>query len=520
MLRSCALFLCLIIILAVPAVARDLTPDERSADFEQLVSLIRSTYGMLEYKKQAIGLDFEALSARYRAGLKNLASDNEFYDLLSAFTTELKDAHVGHYRPSNRFARLGFTVARADGKAIIAGINRKVLAADTFPFQVGDELVAIGGETVERMLKKILPQHSGGNDASSLGLATRMLTSRWGGMGPVPTGVVKVDVRPRGSEEGQSVNIPWIVHGEALPGLSFHGQASTGLFGPKRPTTEMSVQPVAARMDPPTASIYTPDGARTIAAEEFEAAVFDSPKGPMGYIRIPSFMPGDTQKAIQEMRKLLKEMWYTKGLVLDLNNNPGGSLYYGYALAAMFVNRPLEMPTIAQRASRSNLSMYLAWIDEVQDPVTRQLLQYSADQLRAALEKDQPMTDFGFAYGISAVVPDPEVVYTKPILMLINDQCYSCGDIFPALLQDNKRAKLFGHTTAGAGGAVTEFGPLAYSGSKVSLTLNVFKRSSGTYIENVGVTPEIEYDVTQDDIATNYRAYKAAYIAELMKLVE
>jgi C-terminal processing protease CtpA/Prc len=116
-------------------------------------------------------------------------------------------------------------------------------------------------------------------------------------------------------------------------------------------------------------------------------------------------------------------------------------------------------------------------------------------------------------------VPDAEVTYTKPVLMLINDQCYSCGDIFPALLQDNKRAKLFGTTTAGAGGAVGEFGPLSFSGSSISLTLNVMKRSNGQYIENVGITPEVKYEVTQDDVATNYRKYKIAYVTALMKMI-
>jgi C-terminal processing protease CtpA/Prc len=138
-----------------------------------------------------------------------------------------------------------------------------------------------------------------------------------------------------------------------------------------------------------------PDAAHPIKGRYFEAATFDTRKGPMGYVRIPDFVPGDVDKARKEMRRVLKDIWYTKGLVLDLTDNPGGLITYCYGLATNFVPRPLQMPTVSLRASRSTLADYLEWEDWSGDPLRKQLLKYSIEQLRVALDRDQAMTDFG-----------------------------------------------------------------------------------------------------------------------------
>ena len=89
----------------------------------------------------------------------------------------------------------------------------------------------------------------------------------------------------------------------------------------------------------------------------------------------------------------------------------------------------------------------------------------------------------------------------------------SCGDSFPAILQDNKRATIFGKRTAGAGGGVyagrqTLKNRLGVAG--YTLTMSLTLRADGSYLENIGVTPDIEYTVTPDDLQNNYRGYVAA----------
>ena len=49
---------------------------------------------------------------------------------------------------------------------------------------------------------------------------------------------------------------------------------------------------------------------------------------------------------------------------------------------------------------------------------------------------------------------DLGAAYDKPLLVLTDEFSTSAGDVFPALLQDAGRGKLFGYRTAGAGGSV------------------------------------------------------------------
>jgi hypothetical protein len=520
--RLLLLSLCLLAA-ANPATARDLTPAQRLADFDQLVDMIRGSYGMLEHKKQTLGLDLDSLAATYRKQVEGLAGDTGFYDLLSAFLSELKDAHVGHFRPSASSSKLGFEVTRVEAKAIITAIDPKLLPKDRFPFAVGDELVALDGRPVERLVQELIPSHACGTEESSLGLHTRTLTERFGWLGPVPRGVCTMSIRPSGGTDVQTISLPWIVRGQLLPGMNFYVGDGTGPQYPIRPGTtnpDLSYNPIAGAFEAQLKPDWMPEGAHVLESKHFAACTFETGKGPMGYIRIPHFMPSGTDAALGEFRKLLKEMWFTKGLVLDLNDNPGGSLFYCYSLAATLVSRPLALPVVSERASRANLAGYLSWAEWTDDAVEKQMLELVAERIRKAMESDLPMTEFMYSFGVATQAQDPDVNYARPILMLINDQCYSCGDIFPALLKDNGRVKLMGSTTAGAGGAVGSFGPLSHSGSSINLTLNVMRRSSGTFIENVGVAPDVVWAHAQADVAAKYKAYRKAYVDELSKMVE
>jgi len=118
------------------------------------------------------------------------------------------------------------------------------------------------------------------------------------------------------------------------------------------------------------------------------------------------------------------------------------------------------------------------------------------------------LTDPIFIDGVDVINPNPEYHYSKPILFLINELDFSGGDFMPAILQDNKRVVLFGSRTAGAGGFVlNKTFPNQYGVARVTITGSIAEREGKGKIESLGVTPDIEYKMTADDVQNRYVNY-------------
>ena len=110
--------------------------------------------------------------------------------------------------------------------------------------------------------------------------------------------------------------------------------------------------------------------------------------------------------------------------------------------------------------------------------------------------------------------------YTKPILVLVNRLDFS-GDFFPAILQDNKRALIMGSPTAGAGGYVNKVVFPNMNGiSYFSYTVSMAERKNSQPIENLGVAPDIYYEITENDLASRYEEYSEAILKVVDTMVE
>ncbi len=502
-----------------PLAARNLSTQERLADFDQLLGFMRASYGMREYKETLYAVQLEPAAASFRDQIPGLTSDDQFYDLLSRFLAKFKDSHLAQFRPSSMSAKLGFEVRRVEGKAIITGVDRKLLPKETFPFTRGDELVSVGGRSVEATLQELRLSMSSSREASALGSLTRRLTERSGVRGPVPTGSCSLEIRSRASGQLSPITLVWQVHGRPLPGVSFFESSDLYPLSPGNLHTDLSWNCDAATLSTPQSAPWLPEEATMVESEEFSCCTFPTPAGSMGYIRIRTFKPEDDQNAQKEFARLITVLAGTKGLVVDINDNPGGHIQYCYHLLSMLTDKTLSLPVFAMRPSRAALNDYRLWAASAKSAARKKAYQMQADELERCLESGASMTAFGPGFGRNAIEPDAKVRYTHPILVLVNDQCYSCGDLFPAILQDNHRAVIFGSNTAGAGGSVSSYGPLSYSGSSIHLTETVQKRSSGAFLENVGVKPDVSWDHTQADVAAGFKAYRDGYIAALQKLV-
>lgn len=159
----------------------------------------------------------------------------------------------------------------------------------------------------------------------------------------------------------------------------------------------------------------------------------------IGYIHIKSF-DDVTKEDFEKSYKKLKDGGI-EGLVLDLRNNPGGSLDVCLDIADKFLD---EGTIVTTKDKKGNV------VTEESD----------------AEKDDIPMT------------------------VLVNENSASASEILSGALKDRKRAKVIGQKTFGKG-IVQKLFPLN-DGSRAKITISEYHTPSGAKINKVGVSPDIE----------------------------
>lgn len=158
------------------------------------------------------------------------------------------------------------------------------------------------------------------------------------------------------------------------------------------------------------------------------------------YLRITSF----DQKVVQGMQEAIKENPQTKGILLDLRNNPGGLLNQAIGVVDMFVD---EGAIVSQKGK-----------------IPEENLVYNASKANSDLK--------------------------TPLVILVNGGSASASEIVSGALQDHKRAVVVGNKTFGKG-SVQVVMPISQT-EALRLTIARYYLPSGRTIQAVGVTPDVE----------------------------
>lgn len=282
----------------------------------------------------------------------------------------------------------------------------------------------------------------------------------------------------------------------------------------------------------------------------FHAYIFETEDRKLvGYLRIPNYEDcycGNLSFAelvfIPELKNILSEFQdRTDALVIDQINNPGGSVFYMYSIASLLTDKSLSTPKHRMMINYTDVSAAVelsTLLEKVKNdtqalkviqhlggsPVTYQSAQFMLEYCRFIISQwkaGKRLTDPFYLFGLDHINPNPDVRYTKPILLLINQLDFSCGDFFPAILQDNHRATIFGVQTAGAGGYVlpnkinSRFGieGFRYTGS-------IAEREDKQPIENIGVTPDILYELKIEDYQYGFLNYKEAILNAVKEILK
>ena len=201
-------------------------------------------------------------------------------------------------------------------------------------------------------------------------------------------------------------------------------------------------------------------------------AVRKLPSG-FGYVRFSEFnetLAGSVRNAIAGLRD-------TPGMILDLRNNGGGSLRMATEIASQFF---IDTRDGARVLTRTGKPVTVAFI-----PVIN-------------LE--------------TKIVGNPATAYTKPLVVLTNENSASASEVLAGTLQSLGRATVLGQRTCGC-----LLGYLGYAdlpgGGKLAYSELGFMLPDGRRIEGEGVMPTMNIVPTRDDLMLNRdRALEAAEV--------
>ena len=173
-----------------------------------------------------------------------------------------------------------------------------------------------------------------------------------------------------------------------------------------------------------------------------------------GYIRILTFTQGTW---VYEFNDVLSYLRDTRGLIIDVRHNGGGSTVISDMMVSRFISSPLPY---------------------------------------------YPIYIQGKPQNIPALQPSGPFTYTKPVVVLINGVCFSTTESFAEMMRQIQNVTLVGDTTGGGGGAPEYFS--LPSGREIRVSTKDLCRYDGMPVEWNGIPPDIVVMQTRDDVKNGY----------------
>ncbi|MFC1516252.1 protease-like activity factor CPAF [Thermodesulfobacteriota bacterium] len=245
----------------------------------------------------------------------------------------------------------------------------------------------------------------------------------------------------------------------------------------------------------------------------------------IGYVRVPHYTYDEG--AVSEFAELIARFESTTAaMVLDQVNNPGGSMFHMYAILSTLTDRALVLPQHQITISEDDVAIAAETVaiaaageavpsDERPSPELVAYSRFVLSEIEAGRGTADRLTNPVHLGGVAEVLPAKNH-YTKKIVVLINELDFSAAEFLAAILQDNKRATLFGERTAGAGGCVRRITiPNQFGIDYFTITWTFARRTNGQPIEDIGVRPDVKYSKTAEDLRSGWPGYRQALLATI-----
>ncbi|MBL7663919.1 MAG: hypothetical protein JNM93_02210 [Bacteriovoracaceae bacterium] len=463
---------------------------------------------------------------------------------------------------ASEIAVLGMLGIKHGDNILVTELHPLVQGIENFPLQPGDQIIRINKISVKDYInKELVPYRNLGREESNHTFLAKSLFQRSSLSGNLPKEKY-VSLTYSSAENGKilTVELPWIVRDYAdfqfeiakLKENPFVLHVTDKVTGTKFPMTfyqanqrpinlqkafaaNSSIESIADRIsrfefdavDGWTSahikkhlSFVTAQGRESLALErkipedvlfieeaQTYPAYIESVKTStgktknIGYIRIGTFSPDAGQEEV------LEQLWITlrkfekhgvKDIVLDLLDNPGGSLSLVTNVAQAFSNKKIKTIDMKFGLNENWLNNFHSMSTSIgrgseaviADDVLKEL---TIDYEKGAKisSKSYPVESF-MPFGINV---NYELQTKFNILALVSEGNASSGDIIAYLLKRNGLAVLAGQNTMGAGGNVVKHLQAPHSHFEARLTESALVMEDGQFLENNGVKPDMYVDL-------------------------
>lgn len=203
---------------------------------------------------------------------------------------------------------------------------------------------------------------------------------------------------------------------------------------------------------------------------EIKSIIYDKKEGGIAHIRITKFAEDTTKEFNKAVAQAIADG--TKGIIVDVRNNPGGFLDVAVDIASKFMPK----------------GEVVVW-EQGRDGEKKEFRARGGDSLSEV-----------------------------PVVVLMNEGSASASEILAGALRDVKKAKLIGKKSFGKG-SVQQLEKLS-DGSSLRITIAKWLTPSGQSIHEVGLSADLEVEMTEDDFKNNRDPQLDKAIEELKNIIQ
>ena len=493
---------------------------ERLDILDAWVQVLDGAYAHLPLKRALYGFDPIRAIEHLRQQVPAL-SDMQFHRELTSLINRLRDAHTQYSGPhtlAGAVASLPFLVESYGPpnkcRFVVSKVSDRRLTDDDH-FVPGVTLDWWNGIPFDRAVDLHADQETGGRPDARLARALESLTFRSLEYSPPPdehwVDIGYTDLKNKQRE----VRIAWRV---VLPGCA----PTAGHGGATRSRRGINLAGEAVRRAKKllfSSTLWREEqrvkaakpGKRSLTEEYkdfLSSRTVPTKNGKFGYLRIWSFDVDDDQRFIEAAIELLREL-PDRGLIIDLRDNPGGFIWAAERMLQLFTPNPVTPTKFGLRST----------------PLTRAMaaVRFNQTELGPWAESLENAPANGEPYSTHLPITSPEQCndmgqhYGGPVVLVVDANTYSSGDLFAAGIADNRIGPIvcIGQAT-GAGGAnvwasddlsvaMKPAGmplPLLSHGANFTMALRRAVRSGdadGVLIEDNGIAGQ-PYSMTKRDV--------------------